>query len=177
MGKLALFDLDNTLLDRDRAFGIWTRQFVETHGLDEGAHEVIERLDADGLAPRDEFFAGLCQALDISTGVDVLLEAYHVEYPANFSVEPETLASIRALRGYGFNVASSRTGHPRNGRRSKQPGSSTSSTASASRHWPALRNRTSQSSKKQPAPAESLLMVGWSVIRLKLTSSADIEPD
>jgi FMN phosphatase YigB (HAD superfamily) len=112
MGRLALFDLDNTLLDRDRAFGIWTRHFVETHSLDQSATGVIERLDADGLAPREEFFAGLRETLDISTGVDALLEAYHVEYPANFSVEPETLASVRALRGNGFKVAVVTNGPP-----------------------------------------------------------------
>ncbi len=98
MDNLVLFDLDNTLLDRERAFRTWSGRFVESYGLDHDAMEVIERLDGDGAAPREEFFTALRRAFDIPEGVDALLENYYAEYPAYFSVEPETLAAIRALR-------------------------------------------------------------------------------
>ena len=34
MQRLALFDLDNTLVQRDRAFAAWADEFVAEHGLD-----------------------------------------------------------------------------------------------------------------------------------------------
>ncbi len=112
MDNLALFDLDNTLLDRERAFRIWSGRFVESYGLDHDAMEVIERLDGDGAAPREEFFACLRRSFDISEGVDALLENYYDEYPAYFSVEPETLAAIRALRREAVKVGVVTNGPP-----------------------------------------------------------------
>jgi putative hydrolase of the HAD superfamily len=112
MDDLALFDLDNTLLDREKAFRIWSGRFVESHGLDRDAVEVIRQLDGDGLAPREQFLADLRRAFDISTGVDVLLENYYDEYPSFFSVEPETLAAIRTLRGNGVKVGVVTNGPP-----------------------------------------------------------------
>ena len=62
---LALFDLDNTLLDREQAFVLWTRHFLEVHGLSEDAALTIERADADGYNPREQFFAQLRTELGI----------------------------------------------------------------------------------------------------------------
>jgi len=48
---LVLFDLDNTLLDREAAFAKWASIFVNNHGLSLDAWSVIESADEDGLRP------------------------------------------------------------------------------------------------------------------------------
>ena len=45
MAELALFDLDNTLLDRAGAFRRWTNDFVERNGYPEDAVATIIELD------------------------------------------------------------------------------------------------------------------------------------
>lgn len=34
MQRLALFDLDHTLVNLDEAFQLWAEEFVDEHGLD-----------------------------------------------------------------------------------------------------------------------------------------------
>jgi beta-phosphoglucomutase-like phosphatase (HAD superfamily) len=76
MTALALFDLDNTLLDREQAFALWTTQFLEVHGLSEDAQPIVEQADADGYNPREQFFAELRRELGISGSIDELLADY-----------------------------------------------------------------------------------------------------
>jgi FMN phosphatase YigB (HAD superfamily) len=57
--SLALFDLDNTLLDREKAFDLWIKQFIGVHGLNEDVSATIKWADADGYNPREGFFAEL----------------------------------------------------------------------------------------------------------------------
>ncbi|GAB2916551.1 hypothetical protein ACFMQL_19120 [Nonomuraea fastidiosa] len=37
MQRLALFDLDNTLVNLDEAFQVWAEEFAADHGLGNGA--------------------------------------------------------------------------------------------------------------------------------------------
>ena len=109
---LALFDLDNTLLDREQAFALWTKYFLEVHGLSEDAVLTIERADADGHNPRGEFFAQLRRELGIEVSIDRLLADYYVEYPSNYSAQPEAIAAVRSLRAQGFKVGVVTNGPP-----------------------------------------------------------------
>ena len=104
MTRLALFDLDNTLLDRDAAFAIWAQHFIDANRLPPEAWSLIELADEDGMRPRELFFAQLRTELHISTGVDDLLARYHVEYPACFSADAETIEAVRSLRTTGWKV-------------------------------------------------------------------------
>jgi HAD superfamily hydrolase (TIGR01549 family) len=104
MPELALFDLDNTLLDRQRAFATWTRDFLAAHHLAPDAGTVIEAADADGFTPRHLFFGEVRDALGISTDVEELLARYRVDYPACFRVDHGTVAAVRALRRRGWKV-------------------------------------------------------------------------
>lgn len=67
--RALLFDLDNTLMDRDYTFRSFSTQFVQDFlghlGPDE-AEAVIEDMivrDADGYRDKDGFFAELCEVL------------------------------------------------------------------------------------------------------------------
>lgn len=110
--SLALFDLDNTLLDREKAFALWTSEFMASNGLDGGARAVIARADGDGIAPREDFFSELRRELGVTTAIDELVADYYLEYPSKFSVEPETIDGIRLLRASGFKVGVVTNGPP-----------------------------------------------------------------
>ena len=109
---LALFDLDNTLLDRENAFGLWADRFIASHGLGQGARAMIDRADVDGATPRDEFFARIRQELNITTEVDELVADYRVVYPSLYSAEPEMIKGVRLLRSSGFKVGVVTNGPP-----------------------------------------------------------------
>jgi HAD superfamily hydrolase (TIGR01549 family) len=110
--SLALFDLDNTLLDRERAFALWAKQFLAVHGLSADAWSTIERADADGYNPRDRFFSELRRELGIATSIDDLLTDYHIQYPAKYAAEPEVIDAVRSLRAAGFKVGVVTNGPP-----------------------------------------------------------------
>jgi HAD superfamily hydrolase (TIGR01549 family) len=112
MARLALFDLDNTLLDRDVAFALWTEQFVERHRLSADASSVIERADGDGLNARDTFFLQLKKMFGIETSVEDLLARYYVEYPACYSVDEGVIDAVRTLRADGWKVGVVTNGPP-----------------------------------------------------------------
>ncbi len=59
VSQIALFDLDNTLVDRQAAFRQWAEWFVETKRLESDDVEWLVAADLDGNAPRDELFAKL----------------------------------------------------------------------------------------------------------------------
>lgn len=107
-----MFDLDNTLLDREKAFALWTKQFLEVHRLSEDALPTIERVDADGYNPREKFFSELRRELGIANSIDELLADYYVEYPAKYAAEPEVIDAIRSLRAAEFKVGVVTNGPP-----------------------------------------------------------------
>jgi putative hydrolase of the HAD superfamily len=112
MARLVLFDLDNTLLDREGAFAKWASIFIETHGLSHDAWSVIESADEDGMRSRHQFFEVLRASLSIEASVDDLLDSYHDEYPRCYTVSDETLDAIRRLRASGWKVGVVTNGPP-----------------------------------------------------------------
>src|SRR5262245_32204716 len=57
MQRLALFDLDDTLVDRRRAFRAWAEGFVTARELDDSALSFLLTADAHHSGPLDRFFA------------------------------------------------------------------------------------------------------------------------
>ena len=112
MRPVALFDLDNTLVDRQGAYRRWSRWFAAEEGLDEDAVALLDRLDGDGFAPRQEVFAGLKAALGLPQGIDELITAYRSTYGAFFEPDPEVDAALRELRGQGWVIGVVTNGPP-----------------------------------------------------------------
>jgi len=112
MEGLVLFDLDNTLLDREGAFAKWASIFIETHGLSRDAWSLIESADEDGLRPRDQFFEVLRTSLSIEASIDNLLDSYRDEYPRCYTVSEDTLDAIRRLRVCEWKVGVVTNGPP-----------------------------------------------------------------
>jgi FMN phosphatase YigB (HAD superfamily) len=99
---LALFDLDNTLLDGEAAFARWVEAFIREHGLPEEAWPFMESADQDGMTPKEIFFEQVRAEFDISSDVEELLARYDIDYPACYMADVETLRGLRHLRARGW---------------------------------------------------------------------------
>jgi putative hydrolase of the HAD superfamily len=93
---LVIFDLDNTLIDREAAFLRWAEQFVTGRGL--GVEEVQWLVDADGdgFVPRAQF-------------VSAVRERYGLDEPP----DPRVPAALDRLRDDGWAVAIATNGSTR----------------------------------------------------------------
>jgi FMN phosphatase YigB (HAD superfamily) len=111
MPHLALFDLDNTLLDRAAAFERWMDIFVDRHRLRVGARSIIRRIDEDGSVPREIFFQDLKVEFSLPP-TDVLLDSYYVDYISCFTVDRAVVTSLRSLRAQGWKLAVVTNGPP-----------------------------------------------------------------
>jgi FMN phosphatase YigB (HAD superfamily) len=101
--RLACFDLDNTLIDRDGAFLAWAQWWSDREGLD--AVEWLVAQDDGGFRPRSELFAALKEELGHRAAVDELVAAYDREHPSFTWVEPTVLDGLADLRTAGWRVA------------------------------------------------------------------------
>jgi HAD superfamily hydrolase (TIGR01549 family) len=104
VAPLALFDLDNTLLDRDRAFAIWAQRFIENYGLPSGALDVMIVADNDGFRERSTFFAEVQKELGVTATIESLVADYRDDYPSCFTVDEGTIEAIRQLRSSGWRL-------------------------------------------------------------------------
>ncbi len=112
MDPLALFDLDNTLLDREAAFSRWAESFGTELGLPEGSLTLIEQLDGDGSIPREEFFEAVRRAFGITTSIEELVSHYYLEYPECFAIATDTIDALRNLRSQGWKIGVVTNGPP-----------------------------------------------------------------
>jgi len=76
MRGLALFDLDNTLADRERAFRRWCEDFVGQHGLGRSAIATLVEADNDGHASRADFFGTVRHRFSLADSVETLMAEY-----------------------------------------------------------------------------------------------------
>lgn len=97
MVAVALFDLDNTLIDRQSAHQRWAASFVEKHGLDPDAAQWFCEVDDDGFARREEVFVAARERWAIVESTEVLLAEYRRTFPELFSPDPEVLEALGRL--------------------------------------------------------------------------------
>lgn len=110
--RLACFDLDNTLIDRNGAFLRWARWWVEIHELDESALEWFVAHDNGGFRPREELFGMARDVFGIAAPVDELIAAYNEEHPLFTWVRSAVLDGLGSLRAAGWRVAVVTNGDP-----------------------------------------------------------------
>lgn len=121
-----LFDLDNTLMDRDHTFRSFSTQFVKDllgHLSAEEAQRVVEDMivrDADGYRDKDGFFAELSEVLPWKTPVAAAdIRAYYDEtytsHGALMKYAVETLDYCRD-RGYILGLVTNGKKHLQNGK-------------------------------------------------------------
>lgn len=105
MQRLAFFDLDNTLLDRDAAFSLWLDEFVTDYGLDGAAHAWLTRADSLHTGSMDGFFRRVREKFSLASTVDDLWHQYRRRMPELAECRPEDLAALAELRAAGWKTA------------------------------------------------------------------------
>ena len=101
---LALFDLDNTLIDRLDAFRRWAAEFAADRGL--GSEDVawLIELDADGSLPMNTFFTHVRDRFALAESADSLWRGYRERLPHLVTCRPAVLESLDRLRLSGWRV-------------------------------------------------------------------------
>jgi HAD superfamily hydrolase (TIGR01509 family) len=102
---VALFDLDNTLVDREAAFRRWAEQFAHRRGLRQEAVDWLCEADHDGYAPRPKMFAEAIEHLGLREQVEDLIAGYWHDYLAAYRPDPEVTEAVRRLREAGWRIA------------------------------------------------------------------------
>ncbi|MEU7004890.1 HAD family hydrolase [Nonomuraea sp. NPDC046570] len=104
MQRLALFDLDRTLIDLDAAFLLWAEEFAEEHGLGRRAVAHLIKLDRSAVPHRELFFTKVCERFDLPISAEKLWAVYRRRMPRLVQCYPGALDDLAALRADGWLV-------------------------------------------------------------------------
>jgi HAD superfamily hydrolase (TIGR01549 family) len=104
MQPLALFDLDDTLIDRRAAFNAWAEEFATAHKLDDKALTFLVMADAHHSGPMDSFFTMVCDTFDLAEAPSLLWEQYRRRMPELAFCRAEDLDALRQLRQAGWRI-------------------------------------------------------------------------
>ncbi|MFI2712905.1 HAD family hydrolase [Micromonospora sp. NPDC018662] len=105
MQRLALFDLDNTLVDRSEAFRRWAVEFCADHELPDDAREWLIDTDQDGSVSRDWFFGEVTEHFGLTAPAGETWRQYRRRMPELVSCPQEVLEALTLLREDGWTVA------------------------------------------------------------------------
>ncbi|WP_353388342.1 HAD family hydrolase [Thermobispora bispora] len=105
MQRLALFDLDNTLVDLDHAFHVWAQEFVAEYDLGHEAVDWLIALHRAGYPHRDVFFGMVRERFALPDPVEKLWGQYRRRMPYLVHCRPEVLEGLSHLRDCGWQVA------------------------------------------------------------------------
>ncbi|GAB3150977.1 HAD family hydrolase [Microbispora hainanensis] len=105
MKRLALFDLDNTLVNLYEAFHLWAAEFVDEHGLSREAVDWLIALDQAGYPHRAVFFTKVRERFALSESVEELWGSYRKRMPYLVRCRPEVMDRLSRLRMSGWKVA------------------------------------------------------------------------
>jgi FMN phosphatase YigB (HAD superfamily) len=104
MQRLALFDLDDTLVDRRAAFRVWAEEFVTDHGLDDNALTWLLFADAHSSGPKERFFTTVHDEFNLAEPADQLWAQYRRRMPHLAVCRIEDLDALRRLRSAGWRI-------------------------------------------------------------------------
>jgi HAD superfamily hydrolase (TIGR01549 family) len=105
VAQLALFDLDNTLVDRQATYRRWAEAFAARNGLDANAVEWLCEADEDGFARRLDLFAAARERFGLAEKPDELVAAYWAEYLGFYRPDADVTDSLKRLRSFGWRLA------------------------------------------------------------------------
>jgi FMN phosphatase YigB (HAD superfamily) len=104
MDRLALFDLDDTLVDLGAAFDLFAAEFADRYGLDADARGWLATAGRSGYLPRPELFGEARKRFGLPDPVEEMLSAYRRRMPDLVMCRPEVLAGLSMLRAAGWRV-------------------------------------------------------------------------
>jgi HAD superfamily hydrolase (TIGR01549 family) len=102
--RLALFDLDDRLIDRRAAFAAWAAEFCDDRGLGPDGHAQLLAADARHSGPRQDFFTTVSERLAPAEPPDRLWEQYRRRMPHLATCRDEDLAALARLRDAGWRL-------------------------------------------------------------------------
>ena len=102
--KLALFDLDNTLVDRTSCYRAWAERYCAETGLDAQAVEWFCQADGDGFAPRDELWRDARTRFDLAPSVEELIASYRSQVLESYQPDVEVNGALARLSQAGYVV-------------------------------------------------------------------------
>lgn len=104
MDRLALFDLDRTLTDRDLLFREWAAGYVSRRGLPTDAIEVLVEEDADGYGEKAVMFAAVVERYGVSLDAGSEVDAFFADFIAPHRVTSPVRESLQRLRAAGWRI-------------------------------------------------------------------------
>ncbi|MEV4552899.1 HAD family hydrolase [Nonomuraea wenchangensis] len=104
MKRLALFDLDRTLIDLDMAFRRWAEEFAERRRLGPEGLAWLTAQDRDTHPHREIFFSKVRDRFALAEPVEELWADYRKRMPHLVQCYPGVLAGIAGLRSAGWLV-------------------------------------------------------------------------
>ncbi len=112
VGPVALFDLDNTLVDRSAAFRRWAERFVADRGLGEDGVEWLCCADDDGFAQRHVLFESARRRFGLAQRTEELIVEYRRTYPSEFRPAAPVTEALGTLRRAGWRIGVVTNGPP-----------------------------------------------------------------
>lgn len=107
MIQAVLFDLDNTLLDRDAAFRRYAEYFYHTHPVIRRTHtfeQALHRMivfDQQGQRPKEDVFTDVLREWpDLHKTVHELIEEFWSHFPSYFTLDEPTAHLLRDLSAH-----------------------------------------------------------------------------
>src|SRR5690349_24982091 len=110
MQQVALFDLDNTLVDRRAAFTAWAEEFVATRGLADDALTWLLDADARTTGARGPFFGPVRDQFAPREPADDLWQQYRRPMPYLGRCRPEHRGPLPRLRSAAWHIWIATTG-------------------------------------------------------------------
>jgi putative hydrolase of the HAD superfamily len=105
MPRFVLFDLDNTLVDRETVFRTWAEWFVADRSMDSGAVDWLCRADDDGFASRHDLFAAAREELGLQESVEAMVASYWDDYISFYRPDPDVISALKRLRASLWRIA------------------------------------------------------------------------
>jgi putative hydrolase of the HAD superfamily len=105
---LALFDLDDTLIDREAAYHRWAIEFIAGLGVDDGGADAevgwMVEVDDLGMTDRDAWAAAVAERYRLDGDPRQLRIGWHQAYLAHYRLEPPVADGLRQLRAAGWTL-------------------------------------------------------------------------
>ncbi len=102
---LAIFDLDNTLIDRAATVRLWARDWVDHYRLDPGEVAWLIDADGDGFVPRPSFISAVRERYGLGESAETLLARYRAQIVDLVELDPAVTDALNTLRGAGWLIA------------------------------------------------------------------------
>lgn len=102
---IAVFDLDDTLIDRAAAWRSWCDQFLARHGVRDRGATWLTSVDDSGRADRSEVLTAIRDRYGLGFCVDEELDRYRSEFPRLQRCRFGTFEALEQLRSAGWSVA------------------------------------------------------------------------